>query len=177
MSTSRKSYSSTTLCLDTTHGTKLQHSPSQSPSPASRRGSRGERTSFVSIREDDGGLAQTFLDVKPAVADPDDHPENHQECSCEDEETERELNESMAMALILQPQPACYCPCGRLDRWKRIRLGGRQMSRSTEDLRAIWRGDGEEVSMPAPKRVKATPPKYAAGQSPLEQLPMEVLGE
>ncbi|KAI9884179.1 MAG: hypothetical protein M1823_004043 [Watsoniomyces obsoletus] len=173
MSASRKSYSSSTLCLDTTHGTKLHHSPSQSPSPASRRGSRGARTSFVSIREDDGGLAQTFLDVKPTVADLD-HPVNHPECNCKDEETERELNESMAMALILQPQPACYCPCGRLDRWKRIRLGGRQMSRSTEDLRA-WQFDGEEPSMPAPKRVKATPPKHAAGQSPLERLPMEIL--
>lgn len=156
-----------------------------SPSPRSRRGSRTDRNSFVSVWEDDGGIAQTFFDSKkPPVPSPlnqlaenaivvDDPSPTH--------------SATMATAMTLAPRPAGCCPCGRLDEWKAIRLRGRRMSRSTEDLRSrrlAAQLDGEafdealeQALLISSESVKVEPAVHPVGRSRLESLPVEVIGE
>ncbi|KAI9788346.1 MAG: hypothetical protein M1816_006949 [Peltula sp. TS41687] len=145
----------------------ISKNESPPPSPA-RHEKRGDRTSFISIKEDDADIAQTFFDSKPTqpaetIADSseDVHPP--------------ELN--MISTLTVQEPPSC-CPCRR---WKQIRLRGRWMSRSFGDLRLLgtnyqqapdWEG-AVEVS-PSPIEEETQPSEPSPVLSSLERLPTEI---
>lgn len=151
-------------------------SSTRQSSPVPYRASRRDRTSFVSVREDDEGTAQTFLDFPFSTTD--DSPSEH--AVVDDSPT---TSADMATALILRPDPAACCPCGRLDAWKAIRLRGRMMSRSSEDLRSrrldTLTGHDDDVlpSLTAAAREDDVSPSYPSGRSPLERLPVEILGK
>lgn len=185
-----KSSSSSSSSLSST---TLRNPPSitSSPSPRSRRGSQTNRHSFVSVREYDGGIAQTFVVSKEPAPDAWNRAVDKaallEEGPPGRDETSGSTN--MAAVMTLAPQPALCCPCGRLDRWKAIRLRGRRMSRSTEDLRAR-RYDAAQLrphddfeaeqalELTAPARVdpvRPAPPTYPVGRSPLESLPPEII--
>ncbi|KAI9756460.1 MAG: hypothetical protein M1815_003558 [Lichina confinis] len=189
-SSSSSSYSSSESTTN-----RLPPLKSSSPSPRSRRGSQTNRHSFVSVREDDGGIAQTFVVSNEPAPDAWNRPVDEAALLEESPPNRDETNAStnMAAVMTLAPQPALCCPCGRLDRWKAIRLRGRRMSRSTEDLRARryeaaqlrLHDDFEaeqtlEQTAPAPAPapvdpVRPAPPTYPVGRSPLESLPPEIM--
>lgn len=155
-------------------------SPSLSPSPsrATRTRPREDRGSFSSVKEDDCGIAQSFVVSKVSSLGLDDSYE-----SAIREETEFSGTGDMATAVALQPPSFC-CPCGGFRGWKRIRLSGRHMSKSHSDLRLHendklqhwdWES-GPELKDTTPAKSKGPLP-YAAGESPLEKLPAEVLDQ
>ncbi|PYH96449.1 leucine rich repeat domain protein [Aspergillus ellipticus CBS 707.79] len=150
------------------------HSPACS-SQNSRSSSR--RESFGSIKEDVDGIAQSFVDTHIDQS-PQEPPKRNP----------------------TEMQPDFCCPCGGFLGWKQIRLGGKSLSKSYSDLRGLgnmqargwaWDNTPQAVSSPA----KALPveeeaaevveelkeeelvveQKPAAGTSPLERLPPEVL--
>ncbi|KAI9816119.1 MAG: hypothetical protein M1832_005126 [Thelocarpon impressellum] len=149
-------------------------SPSPSPPPSGSRLQRVERTSFSSVKEDDCGGPQSFLDSSASSSRPtaggggaDDH----------------DTADAMATTVAIQTPSFCY-PCGRFKGWKDIRLRGRGMSKSSGDLRLLggdklqgweWEKSPERLDAAVPDRPVAQP--YSPGQSPLERLPVEILDE
>ncbi|GAB1203948.1 hypothetical protein APSETT445_002593 [Aspergillus pseudonomiae] len=87
----------------------------------------------------------------------------------------------------MQQTPDFCCPCGGFLGWKQIRLGGKSLSRSYSDLRALgnmhargwaWETSPPPVKNPPPtKTLQVEQPKPAAGLSRLETLPSEVLDQ
>lgn len=62
--------------------------------------------------------------------------------------------------------------------WKAISIGGKKASRSFGDLRSFTKGFAWDVNTSAPENGTGDEKhKYAAGMSPLERLPMEILGK
>lgn len=90
----------------------------------------------------------------------------------------------------MQQTPDFCCPCGGFLGWKQIRLGGRGLSRSFNDLRGLgnsqakgWAWEttdfGNELK---PSQVPVVveqelPPSPPPGSSALEKVPPEVLGK
>jgi hypothetical protein len=79
------------------------------------------------------------------------------------------------------------CPCEGFRGWKGIPVKGRLASRSSSDLRGLgmgagagtwmWENDVEDVKMGGTEVVKLMKGSYSVGQSPLERLPVELLGK
>ncbi|OJJ82226.1 Leucine Rich Repeat domain protein [Aspergillus glaucus CBS 516.65] len=166
----------------------VPHSPrDESPqisncsSPDGSRSSSRRRDSFGSIKEDVDGVAQSFVDTHI------DHPPN-------EEPAKPNVSE------MLQQAPDFCCPCGGFLGWKQIRLGGKSLSRSYSDLRALgslqtrgWAWEtapalsdarpsfSKELKPPQPQQLQPVqqlepqetqPPRRT---SALERLPPEVL--
>ncbi len=153
------------------------------PSPSrSRRGSRTDGSSFISVREVDCGPAQTFFDHRISPASPQLSCLYHTNSAASSSSSSSTT--TMATALTLVPQPLAphlghCCPCGRLDAWKLIRLRGRCMSRSSEDLRLQHRAafdDGEADTAADKATSPPLPAVHQPGKAPLEALPLEILG-
>lgn len=128
------------------------------------------------------GVAQSFVDTHI------DHPPN-------EEPAKPNISE------MLQQAPDFCCPCGGFLGWKQIRLGGKSLSRSYSDLRALgslqtrgWAWEtapalsdarpsfSKELKPPQPQQLQpvqhlepqeSQPPRRT---SALERLPPEVLG-
>lgn len=78
--------------------------------------------------------------------------------------------------------PDFCCPCGGFLGWKQIRLGGKSLSRSYGDLRALGNSQAKGWAWEAPtyperKPVESKPQKPRPGTSAIEKLPPEVLGK
>lgn len=70
------------------------------------------------------------------------------------------------------------CPCDSFQGWKAIKVGGRTASRSFGDLRTFTKGFVWDVSTSSLESGNENArSKYDAGMSPLERLPIEVLGK
>jgi len=155
---------------------------------------RVDRTSFSSIKEShSGGVAQTFTDSKTSSY------LRHQFTN----EKDRFLDEDAIFddassssgtktpearpGMLTNPHSMLHgfvCPCDSFKGWKGISLKGRMASRSYGDLKGLgmrydWetRG-GEQMDVDdAEKKIIKVKGVYPAGQSPLERLPMELLGK
>ncbi|KAI9792856.1 MAG: hypothetical protein M1833_001015 [Piccolia ochrophora] len=138
---------------------------------------RKDRTSFSSVKEDDSGVAQSFVDTKESSLDYLDDPRPAIDSD----------DEKMATVVASQQAPSFCCPCGRFRGWKQIRLSGRGLgkSSSSNDLRLLgggdekqgwaWEQSPERSESPSPDSLDQHP--YPPGQSPLERLPPEVLDQ
>jgi hypothetical protein len=150
-------------------------SSSASPSPppsAARIPFREGRGSFCSVKEDESGIPQSFSDSKSSTFSAqyalDDSPVDP---------------DKMATTVSLQQPPSFCCPCGGFKGWKQVGLGGRyhHKSKSYGDLRLLG-GDAQQgwdwTRETSPERVAVQKPKepYPPGQSPIEKLPVEILG-
>ncbi|KAI9745002.1 MAG: hypothetical protein M1835_002631, partial [Candelina submexicana] len=154
-------------------------SPSLSPSPsrATRSRPREDRGSFSSVKEDDCGIAQSFV-----VSNVSSLGLDHSFERAITDEADLLGDTDMAAAVALQ-SPSFCCPCGGFQGWKRIKLSGRHMSKSYGDLRSYdydklqWDWEtGSELKDTTPVKEKG-PFIYAAGEAPLEKLPAEVLDQ
>lgn len=89
----------------------------------------------------------------------------------------------------MQQAPDFCCPCGGFLGWKQIRLGGKSLSRSFGDLRALgnaqtqgwaWESPTPAFNSRRPSLTKSRevkpPVQPIPGTSALERLPPEVLG-
>ncbi|KAL4881955.1 hypothetical protein BJY04DRAFT_52001 [Aspergillus karnatakaensis] len=139
------------------HKASFSTGPQRNASPASRNSSRNSscsspnrskassrRESFGSIKEDTDGIAQSFVDTHV--------DQSHKE---------RLKPETFDM----QPSPEFCCPCGGFLGWKQIRLGGKSLSRSYSDLRALGNTPEAKEQRPEP------------GSSRLEKVPPEILDQ
>ncbi|RMJ21791.1 leucine Rich Repeat protein [Aspergillus sp. HF37] len=84
----------------------------------------------------------------------------------------------------LQQAPDFCCPCGGFLGWKQIRLGGKRVSRSYGDLRALgsmqskgWAWEAPTVTYPERKTLPPKQQKPHPGTSAIEKLPPEVLDQ
>ncbi|KAL4921769.1 hypothetical protein BDW62DRAFT_208322 [Aspergillus aurantiobrunneus] len=139
-------------------------SRNSSCSSPNRSKTSSRRESFGSIKEDIDGIAQSFVDTHI------DH--SHKERPKPD-------------AFDMQHAPEFCCPCGGFLGWKQIRLGGKSLSRSYSDLRALGnmsaRGWAWEetptIATPASKTPETKEQKPEPGSSLLEKMPPEILGK
>jgi hypothetical protein len=155
---------------------------------------RVERTSFSSIKENITGVPQSFTDSKTssylrrdvALLGSEDAVDSG-DCLSSGCSTPVEKDQSPEM---LCPQSALHglvCPCDSFRGWKSISIGGKVASKSFGDLRRLARGWDWEAKDDRPekmivgvdgiKEVRKEDGKIMPGQSPLERLPMELLGE
>ncbi|KAF9888030.1 hypothetical protein FE257_009420 [Aspergillus nanangensis] len=143
--------------------TSSPHSSSNCSSPDGSR-SNSRRPSIGSIKEDIDGIAQSFVDTHI-----DQSPKEP----------------SKPNPFEMQHPPEFCCPCGGFLGWKQIRLGGRGLSRSYSDLRALgnmhgrgWAWESTPTATPAPKTLQVMEEqKPVPGTSALEKLPPEVLDQ
>ncbi|KAI9814612.1 MAG: hypothetical protein M1827_003168 [Pycnora praestabilis] len=138
---------------------------------------REDRSSFSSVKEDDCGIAQSFVDSKTSslvteAFDDEAFYGNH-----------NHYTDKMATLVALQPPSIC-CPCGGFRGWKRIRLQGRHMSRSYGDLRQFTGDEHHYLDSGKEPELKTTEAKdeksvalYPPGKSPLERLPTEIIDQ
>jgi hypothetical protein len=154
---------------------------------------RFDRTSFSSIKESNSGGPQSFTASKTSsylhnnylIGDEDAIDDSD---SGRTTPVEKRMGE---MAGMLNPHSTLHglvCPCDGFKGWKSISVGGKVASRSFGDLtklRMRWDWDTnvkkvdkmdldgvEETVVP-----KVEEGKCPAGRSPLERLPMELLGK
>ncbi|KAE8318917.1 hypothetical protein BDV41DRAFT_281072 [Aspergillus transmontanensis] len=135
-------------------------------SPDGSRSTSRRRPSVGSIKEDVDGIAQSFVDTHIDQPSPE---------------------QPKPIPVEMQQTPDFCCPCGGFLGWKQIRLGGKSLSRSYSDLRALgnlhargwaWETSPPPVKNPPPtKTLQVEQPKPAAGLSRLETLPSEVLDQ
>ncbi|GMG12168.1 unnamed protein product [Aspergillus oryzae var. brunneus] len=127
-------------------------------------------------------------DTSPSTLSRDSSPHSSA-CSSPDgsRSTSRRRPSPKPIPVEMQQTPDFCCPCGGFLGWKQIRLGGKSLSRSYSDLRALgnlhargwaWETSPPPVKNPPPtKTLQVEQPKPAAGLSRLETLPSEVLGK
>ncbi|TVY56579.1 F-box protein, partial [Lachnellula suecica] len=130
---------------------------------------RVDRTSFSSIKESDSGVAQSFTTSKTS---------SYLRAENADEEAIADGMVTPPVAAGLNPSPlqGMVCPCDGFKGWKAITIRGKVASKSFGDLRTLRNGfdwDGVGVKQEKVKREKG---RCEAGKSPLEALPMELLG-
>lgn len=142
---------------------------------------RHERTSFASFKEERSAIAQSFIDSKTSsyarAAE-----EAIDDAASEDSTPVEQGHHLPAWAYdcpqaMTNPSSTLHpfvCPCEGFRGWKQISVGGRAASRSSGDLRALSKGFSWES--PSESRSKAEKPRADAGQSFLERLPTELLG-
>jgi hypothetical protein len=132
----------------------------------SRSSSRVRRSSFGSVKEDTGGIAQSFLDTS-----------KQKEGSSEDN------TPVVDMTAAVDQMPDFCCPCGGFMGWKQIRLRGRKMSKSYSDLSILghrssstgWMWDTTS-KRPIIKEVAAEVEEKRPTLT-IEDLPVEVLSK
>ena len=156
---------------------------------------RVDRTSFSSIKEShNGGVAQTFTSSKTSSY------LRNQVSLAEDEDailddvsvssgsrTPEEIRKEPKQGMLTNPHSMLHgfvCPCDGFRGWKGISVRGRVASKSFGDLKGLgmrwdWESEnGAEDEMHlAVKPLVKVKGRWPAGQSPLESLPMELLGE
>jgi hypothetical protein len=156
---------------------------------------RVDRTSFSSIKEShSGGVAQTFTDSKTSsylrhqfTSEQDQFID--EDAILDDTSSSGTKTPEAKPGMLTNPHSVLHgfvCPCDSFKGWKGISIKGRIASKSHSDLKGLgmrydWetRGgdkmdvDGEEKT----KKIVKTKGRYPAGQSPLERLPMELLGK
>ena len=158
---------------------------------------RVDRTSFSSIKEShSAGVAQTFTDSKTSsylrhqLYSKDDEDAILDDASSSGSKTpeSREGRVSpAARGMITNPSSMLHgfvCPCDSFKGWKGIAIRGKIASKSYGDLKGLgmrydWDmrgGDRMDVDGEEGKVVKIKG-RYPPGKSPLENLPMELLGE
>ncbi|KAI1381345.1 hypothetical protein F4677DRAFT_440558 [Hypoxylon crocopeplum] len=135
---------------------------------------KSTRSSFSSVRENDSDLAQTFTSTKvssysrPAEEAVDDQPSPSEMAT-----------QTQFLPPVTQPNSrlhGCWFPAVAAEGfqgWKQIGVRGRQASKSYGDLQAlkiVW-------STPATLVKKKDPERPPPGQSSIEKLPTEILGQ
>ena len=106
------------------------------------------------------GIAQSFLESVNTSATPVHHNEDAVD-----------LNSPESGSCT------CCCRCGRSDSWRASTGRGYRRARSyTAPRTGISELTGVDDDFPKPARVEA-PQVFAPAESPLEKLPVEVLGE
>lgn len=158
--------------------------------PPTLTSDRVDRTSFSSVKETDTGIAQSFTESKTSSYLRNEFSftnevEGSEEAVFEDgssggvtpeNERERVLGKFIPGTLT-NPESRLrgfVCPCDGFRGWKGISVRGRVASKSSGDLRALGNWDWEIDSAKVKKVVEK---EELAGKSPLESLPMELLGE
>lgn len=157
---------------------------------------RVDRTSFSSIKEShSGGVAQTFTDSKTSSYLRDQFTSNHDgfdEDAILDDAASSSSGTNTPEAkpgMFTNPHSVLHgfvCPCDSFKGWKGINIRGRMASKSHSDLKGLgmrydWETsgrdkmnvDGEEKT----KKIVNVKARCPVGQSPLERLPMELLGK
>ena len=140
---------------------------------------RHERTSFASFTEDRSAVAQSFNDSKVSsyARPPDDAIDDA--VSIDNGPLEQGNCHAYPYNLSMtNPSSTLHgfvCPCEGFRGWKQISVGGRAASRSFSDLRIFTKGFTWDT--PAKTSPKLKKPKYEAGQSMVERLPMELLSK
>lgn len=159
---------------------------------------RVDRTSFSSIKEShNGGVAQTFTSSKTSSY------LRNQVSLAEDEDailddvsissgsrTPLEIKKEPKQGMLTNPHSMLHgfvCPCDGFRGWKGISVRGRVASKSFGDLKGLgmrwdWESEnGVEDRMDRmdldEKPLVKIKGRWPAGQSPLESLPIELLGE
>jgi hypothetical protein len=156
---------------------------------------RVDRTSFSSVKETNSGGVQSFTDNKTSSYLRNEYALTGDEDAIaeSDSETTTPVRQRRRgeMAGMLNPQSTWHglvCPCDGFRGWKSINVGGKIASKSFGDLtkfkmRWDWDRTVEEDNgvlpdaAPETAMSKAEEGKYPAGRSPLEMLPMELLGK
>lgn len=127
-----------------------------------------DRTSFSSIKENDDGVAQSFTTSKISSY-----------LRAEDEEA---ISDGLVPPpSMTNPQSALHgvvCPCNGFRGWKAISIKGKVASKSFSDLRALVNRFDWDVKrdVGVPVAARREDGRCGAGGSPLETLPMELLG-
>ncbi|GAB0133916.1 hypothetical protein EsDP_00002310 [Epichloe bromicola] len=153
------------LDFDTSVLVKSSTARAISPSDA------GSRSSFSSVRENDDGLAQTFTRSK--VSSYIEAPED-----VFDESPISEIPQLSFQAPLTQPHSKLHgfwFPSDSYKGWKEIPIKGKAASRSSEDLRKLCMTWDSPPASPLP--MEKPTGVHGIGNSPLEKLPSEVLGE
>jgi hypothetical protein len=148
---------------------------------------RVDRTSFSSIKENNAGVAQSFTDSKTSSYLRREFDFLESEDAIDDANSLSSgfatpaLTRTEGEMMMLNPQSALHglvCPCDSFRGWKSISIRGKIASKSFGDLRRLGKFDWdarEEMGEKMDFGGKGDEPR--AGQSPLEKLPMELLGE
>ncbi|RFU33142.1 hypothetical protein B7463_g3175, partial [Scytalidium lignicola] len=155
----------------------LQNKPLERPSL-----DRVDRSSFSSVKEN-AGVVQSFTDSKTSSYLRNKFIVSPSEEAIEDSPPITPPSEELPFALT-NPHSMLHgfvCPCENFKGWKSIGISGKVASKSYSDLKALRSWDWETTTQEKPTTVNQAPCKLKPGQnipgrSPLESLPMEILG-
>jgi hypothetical protein len=157
---------------------------------------RVDRTSFSSIKEShSGGVAQTFTDSKTSSYLRDQFTSSHD--GFDEDAILDDAASSSSGTKTLEAKPDMFtnphgvlhgfvCPCDSFKGWKGINIKGRMASKSYSDLKNLrmrydWEtSGGDEMNLDGKEKTKKivkVKARCPVGQSPLERLPMELLGK
>ncbi|RDW68272.1 hypothetical protein BP5796_08929 [Coleophoma crateriformis] len=142
-----------------------------------------DRSSFSSVKENKSGVAQSFTDSKTSSylrrgsEDAVDDSPSSSGCSTPRDDAD-------VMLPLTNPHSALagfVCPCEGFRGWKQIRVLGKTVSRSSGDLRGLagsWEWEARKEVLQENVTVLKDQESTDArpGNSPLERLPMELLG-
>lgn len=149
------------------HTVKSDIKQRESSESRSRSSSRVRRSSFGSVKEDIGGIAQSFLDTT----------------TTRPKEGSEDNTSVVDMTAAVDQMPDFCCPCGGFMGWKQIRLRGRKMSKSYSDLSILGHGSSSTGWMwdttskrPTIKEV-AVEVEEKRPTLTIEDLPVEVLSK
>ncbi|VUC35699.1 unnamed protein product [Clonostachys rosea] len=129
------------------------------------------RSSFSSVRENDDGLAQTFTRSKVSSYT------HGADAAVFEESPSQEIPQPTFQPPLTQPHSRLHgfwFPAENFRGWREIPLKGKLASRSSEDLRKLYMTWSPPETPAVEKRA---PTSYVMGQSPLETLPSEILGD
>lgn len=145
---------------------------------------RVDRASFSSTKESHvAGIAQTFTESKTSSYLRNEYPQDEDailDDSSSGSRTPPEfLRTDSAKGMLTNPHSSLHafvCPCDGFKGWKAISVRGRIASKSSGDLKGLarWNWDSD---VPITGMTVKEKGRYPAGRSPLELLPMELLGE
>lgn len=146
---------------------------------------RVERASFSSVKENRTGVAQSFTDSKTSsyLRNQFDGTNDVEEAIEDTPSTgiSTPQNGGEVMLPLTNPHSLLHeyvCPCEGFKGWKQISIRGKTVSKSSGDLRSLAGGWEWETRKEVLQKdvVKVKGQRCAPGQSPLENLPMELLG-
>jgi hypothetical protein len=126
------------------------------------------RSSFSSVRENDDGVAQTFTSTRVSS-----YAHGHEEAIDDSSSVGVEMAKAEFIPPITQPFSklhGCWYPANSFRGWKQINVQGKTKTRSFGDLQTLnmmWNTPSR------PTNVKQIAPP---GGSPMEKLPIELLG-
>lgn len=150
---------------------------------------RVDRTSFSSIKESySGGVAQTFTDSKTSSYLRNQLSYEDEEAVLDDASSGSKTPERRDVrGMITNPHSMLHgfvCPCEGFKGWKGISVRGKIASKSFGDLKGLgmrydWETRGGELmgADGEKKQIIKIKGRFPPGKSPLEMLPMELLGK
>ena len=138
---------------------------------------RIDRASFSSTKESISGVAQTFTDSKISSFGIEEAIDDSEDLNL----NTTAVMENGAVGMPLNPSVLIngyVSPCDGFRGWKTIAVGGKVASKSFGDLMGLgrrweWESKGEDGGKKKVVKGKG----LASGQSLIEKLPMELLGE